>query len=89
MKLLVIFQHVKVDDGVLFATKDKMVFSLGTNYNGRLGLDFTRSTLLPEKVEILCGKNIKTFCCNDVMNDKERNLYQTTVFALTEEGQVY
>ena len=66
-----------------------MVYGLGINYNGRLGIGRASNTIYPKEVEILCGKNIKTFCCNTERNYENGSLYQTTVFALTEEGQVY
>lgn len=65
-------------DSALIMTKDNMVYGFGSNYNGRLGLEPNNYTQ-PEKVKILCGKNIKVFCCDD---------YIDCIFALTEEGEV-
>jgi len=55
-----------------------MIYGLGTNYNGRSGLD--KDYIQPEKVKTLCGKNIKIFYCNTDID---------CIFALTEEGEVY
>ncbi|KAL6423985.1 hypothetical protein ACFW04_009721 [Cataglyphis niger] len=68
------------DDAALIVTKDRMVYGLGNNCNSQLGIGNVTNTLQPKKVEALCGKNIKTFCCNNCM---------TCIFALTEERQVY
>jgi len=54
-----------------------MVYGLGTNYGGlRLDKDYIQT----EKLETLCGKNIKTFYCS---TDAK------CMFALTEEGEVW
>ncbi|KYQ51913.1 RCC1 and BTB domain-containing protein 1 [Trachymyrmex zeteki] len=45
----------------LIVTKDKMVYGLGNNVNGCLGIGDEDATLDPKKVEDLCGKDIKTF----------------------------
>lgn len=63
----------------MIVTKDKMVYGLGLNENGRLGVNDNNDIFQPRKVEKLCGKNIKTFCCYN---------YCSPVFALTEEGEV-
>jgi len=55
--------------------KDKMVYGLGTNYNGQLGL-LNEDCIELEEVETLYRKNIKTFYCSI---DAKCN------FALTEE----
>ncbi|KAL6419871.1 hypothetical protein ACFW04_011130 [Cataglyphis niger] len=65
-------------DAALIVTKDRMVYGLGNNCNSQLGIGNVTNTLQPKKVEALCGKNIKTFCCNNCM---------TCIFALTEERQ--
>lgn len=72
------FRYIELD-AALIVTKDKMVYGLGNNCNSRLGIGNVTNTLQPKKVEALCGKNIKTFCCNNCM---------TCIFALTEEGEV-
>lgn len=59
-------------------TKNRMVYGLGTNYNGRLGLN--KDYIQPEKIKTLCGKKIKIFYCNTDVD---------CIFALTEEGEVY
>ncbi|GAB1867664.1 RCC1 and BTB domain-containing protein 1-like isoform X1 [Camponotus japonicus] len=68
------------NDSALIMSKDKMVYGLGINHNGRLGFNKEEDYIQPEKVEGLCGKNIKTFYCNTTMD---------CFFALTEEGEVY
>lgn len=57
-----------------------MVYGLGCNDSGRLGIGNESITFQPKKVEALCGKSIKTFC--------SANPGFTSVFALTEEGEV-
>ncbi|KYN32781.1 RCC1 and BTB domain-containing protein 1 [Trachymyrmex septentrionalis] len=56
-----------------------MVYGLGNNTAGCLGIGNTNCTLFPKKVEALCGKDIKTFAYNNGPN----------VLALTKEGEVY
>jgi len=57
-----------------------MVYGVGTNLNGRLGLSNTNHNYInPERVEALCGKNIITFHCS---------ADETCFFALTIEGEV-
>ncbi|GAB1867665.1 RCC1 and BTB domain-containing protein 1-like isoform X1 [Camponotus japonicus] len=68
------------NDSALIMSKDKMVYGLGINHNGRLGFNKEEDYIQPEKVEGLCGKNIKTFYCNTTVD---------CFFALTEEGEVY
>ncbi|GAB1868571.1 RCC1 and BTB domain-containing protein 1-like isoform X2 [Camponotus japonicus] len=67
-------------DAALIVTKDKMVYGLGNNYSNQLGIGNISNTLQPKKIDVLCGKNIKTFCCNNWM---------ASIFALTEEGEIY
>ena len=62
----------------LIVTKDKMVYGLGKNVNGCLGIGNKNATLKPQKVEALCGKDIKTFACG----------IGPHVLALTKEGEV-
>lgn len=73
------FWYIKLDSALIMS-KDKMVYGLGINHNGRLGLNKEADYIQPEKVEGLCGKNIKTFYCNTTMD---------CFFALTEEGEVW
>lgn len=54
-----------------------MVYNLGINYKNKLELN--KDYIQPEKVEELCGKNIKTFYSNINID---------CFFALTEEGEV-
>ncbi|KYN08721.1 RCC1 and BTB domain-containing protein 1 [Cyphomyrmex costatus] len=63
----------------LIVTKDKMVYGLGKNIKGCLGIGDQNATLEMKKVVDLCGKNIKTFACG----------MGPHVLALTKEGEVY
>ncbi|XP_018308499.1 RCC1 and BTB domain-containing protein 1 [Mycetomoellerius zeteki] len=63
----------------LIVTKDKMVYGLGNNVNGCLGIGDEDATLDPKKVEDLCGKDIKTFAYG----------IGPHVLALTKEGEIY
>lgn len=54
-----------------------MVYGFGNNINKCLGIGHTVA-LQPEKVQVLCGKNIKKFVRKD----------GPQMFALTEEGEV-
>ncbi|XP_072763716.1 RCC1 and BTB domain-containing protein 1-like [Anoplolepis gracilipes] len=40
-----------------------MVYGIGKNCHGRLGIGDMSDIQQPKEVETLCGKNIKTFCC--------------------------
>ncbi|KYM89097.1 RCC1 and BTB domain-containing protein 1 [Atta colombica] len=62
----------------LIITRDKMVYGLGDNIAGCLGIGNTNCTLFPKKVEILCGKDIKTFAYSNGPN----------ILALTKEGEI-
>ncbi|EFN73540.1 RCC1 and BTB domain-containing protein 1 [Camponotus floridanus] len=68
------------DNAAMIVTKDKMVYGLGYNGHGLLGINDENDIFPPKKIEELCGKNIKTFCCYDSCSP---------VFALTEEGKIY
>lgn len=77
---LFILWHFKIGDAkaAIIVTRDKMVYALGTNNNGRLGFESKEyKTLQLEKIETLCGKNITKFVCCSQM-----------CYALTEEGKV-
>ncbi|KAK1124707.1 hypothetical protein K0M31_006071 [Melipona bicolor] len=63
----------------LIVTTDKVVYALGCNTSGCLGIGVSHSTLYPKKVEALCGKDIKTFAHGRGPH----------VLALTEEGKIY
>ena len=63
----------------LIVTMDKVVYALGCNASGCLGIGDSHSTLYPKKVEALCGKDIKTFAHGRGPH----------VLALTEEGKVF
>lgn len=63
----------------LIVTKNDMVYGLGCNRAGCLGIDDTSSTLRPKKIENLCNKGIQTFAYGSGPH----------VLALTREGQVY
>ncbi|XP_018392774.1 PREDICTED: RCC1 and BTB domain-containing protein 1-like [Cyphomyrmex costatus] len=63
---------------VFIITRDKMVYALGTNDDGRLGTGDTLPTLYPKKVEALCMKDIKKFACGECH-----------ILALTEQGEIY
>jgi len=75
---IIIYIYIKLD-AALIVTKDKIVYGLGNNYSNQLGIGNISNTLQPKKIDVLCGKNIKTFCCNNWM---------ASIFALTEEGEV-
>ena len=62
----------------LMVMRNKMVYAMGNNVNGCLGIGNTNSTLYPRKVEALCKKNIKTFAYGNGSH----------VLALTKEGEV-
>ncbi|XP_018392145.1 PREDICTED: RCC1 and BTB domain-containing protein 1-like [Cyphomyrmex costatus] len=74
-----VFVYGKLGNEALIVTKDKMVYGLGNNVNGCLGIGDENSTLELKKVEALCGKDIKTFACG----------IGPHVLALTKEGEVY
>ncbi|XP_076242589.1 RCC1 and BTB domain-containing protein 1-like isoform X2 [Calliopsis andreniformis] len=63
----------------LIVTHDKMVYGLGNNESGCLGIGTSSDTWVPQEVKELCNKNIKTIACND----------QLQVVAVTEEGEMY
>ena len=56
-----------------------MVYAVGSNTSGCLGIGDTQSTLYPKKIKELCGKDIKTFAYGKGPH----------VLALTEEGKVF
>lgn len=60
-------------------TTDLMIYGLGNNRDGQLGIGYIEKTTYPVKIDVLCGKKIK----------KLIYLSKPVVFALTEEGQVY
>ncbi|KMQ81902.1 rcc1 and btb domain-containing protein 1 [Lasius niger] len=60
----------------LIVTKDKNVYALDYN-KVDLKIGDTDIDLYPQKIEELCGKNIKTFACNSCF-----------ILALTEEGEI-
>ncbi|KYN22215.1 RCC1 and BTB domain-containing protein 1, partial [Trachymyrmex cornetzi] len=63
----------------LIMTKDKMMYALGNNIAGCLGIGDTHGTLYPKKVEALCERDIRTFAYGSGPH----------VLALTKEGEVY
>lgn len=73
------FIYVLIKAAALIVTKDKMVYDLSVNENGRLGISDNNKIFQPKKVEALCGRNIKTLCCDSSGGP---------VHALTEEGEV-
>ncbi|XP_025262589.1 RCC1 and BTB domain-containing protein 1-like [Camponotus floridanus] len=66
------------NDSALIMTKNGMVYSLGTNYDGELGLD--KDYIQLKEMKTLCKINIKTFYCS---------IDAKSIFAVTEEGEVY
>jgi len=48
----------------IVVTKSDEVFAIGSNAAGCLGLGDLQSTLMPKKVEALCGKGVKGMICN-------------------------
>ncbi|KYM82798.1 RCC1 and BTB domain-containing protein 1 [Atta colombica] len=58
-----VFVYGTLGNEALIVTKDKMVYGLGKNVNDCLGIGNKNATLKPQKVEALCGKDIKTFAC--------------------------
>ncbi|KAG5338370.1 RCBT1 protein, partial [Acromyrmex charruanus] len=74
-----VFVYGTLGNEALIVTKDKMVYGLGKNVNGCLGIGDKDATLEPQKVEALCGKDIKTFAYGNGPH----------VLALTKEGEVY
>ncbi|KYN05211.1 RCC1 and BTB domain-containing protein 1 [Cyphomyrmex costatus] len=74
-----VLNNLHIDAGQVFIiTRDKMVYALGTNDDGRLGTGDTLPTLYPKKVEALCMKDIKKFACGECH-----------ILALTEQGEIY
>jgi len=47
----------------IVVTKSDEVFAIGSNAAGCLGLGDLQSTLMPKKVEALCGKGVKGMMC--------------------------
>ncbi|KYN38601.1 RCC1 and BTB domain-containing protein 1 [Trachymyrmex septentrionalis] len=74
-----VFVYGTLGNEALIVTKDKMVYGLGKNVNGCLGIGDKDATLKPQKIEALCGKDIKTFAYG----------VGPHVLALTKEGKVY
>ncbi|XP_017764789.1 PREDICTED: RCC1 and BTB domain-containing protein 1-like [Eufriesea mexicana] len=74
-----VFVYGDLGNEALIVTKDKMVYALGSNTSGCLGIGDTNSTLYPRKVEELCNQNVTMFAHG-------KGPY---VLALTEEGKVY
>ncbi|XP_018048391.1 PREDICTED: RCC1 and BTB domain-containing protein 1-like isoform X1 [Atta colombica] len=72
-----VFVYGTLGNEALIVTKDKMVYGLGKNVNDCLGIGNKNATLKPQKVEALCGKDIKTFACG----------IGPHVLALTKEGE--
>ncbi|XP_054004464.1 RCC1 and BTB domain-containing protein 1-like isoform X2 [Hylaeus anthracinus] len=68
-----------IGNEALIVTKDGMVYGIGCNACGCLGINDNHSTLHPKKVEALCKRGIKTFA-----HGKSPH-----VLALTMDGQVY
>ncbi|XP_076633725.1 RCC1 and BTB domain-containing protein 1-like isoform X1 [Colletes latitarsis] len=63
----------------LIVTKDKMVYAVGYNSYGCLGISDNHDTLYPKEVKELCGMGIQTFAYGR----------RPHVLALTANGQVY
>ncbi|XP_043513909.1 RCC1 and BTB domain-containing protein 1-like isoform X1 [Frieseomelitta varia] len=78
-KVHMAFVYGNLGNEALIVTMDKVVYALGCNTYGCLGIGDSHGTLYPKKVEALCGKAIKTFAFG-------RGPY---VLALTEEGKIY
>ncbi|KAG5306665.1 RCBT1 protein, partial [Acromyrmex insinuator] len=74
-----VFVYGTLGNEALIVMKNKMVYGLGKNVNGCLGIGDKDATLEPQKVEVLCGKDIKTFAYGNGPH----------VLALTKEGEVY
>ncbi|OAD53000.1 RCC1 and BTB domain-containing protein 1 [Eufriesea mexicana] len=74
-----VFVYGDLGNEALIVTKDKMVYALGNNTSGCLGIGDTNSTLYPRKVEELCNQNVTMFTHG----------IGPYVLALTEEGKVY
>ncbi|XP_018368579.1 PREDICTED: RCC1 and BTB domain-containing protein 1-like [Trachymyrmex cornetzi] len=74
-----VFVYGEMGRETLMVMKNKMVYAMGNNVNGCLGIGDTNSTLYPRKVKALCKKNIKTFAYGNGSH----------VLALTKEGEIY
>ncbi|KAG5339698.1 RCBT1 protein, partial [Acromyrmex heyeri] len=73
------FKTGNLGNEALIMTKDKMMYALGNNIAGCLGIGDTHGTLYPKKVEALCERDIRTFAYGSGPH----------VLALTKEGEVY
>lgn len=71
--------HGVLSNRAIFVTNDKMVYAVGNNNHGCLGVGDTESSSRPRIVEVLCGKDIKTFAVGKGPH----------ILALTEDGKVY
>ncbi|KOC62519.1 RCC1 and BTB domain-containing protein 1 [Habropoda laboriosa] len=78
-KIYMTLVYGDLGDEALIVTKDGMVYGLGKNASGCLGIGDTHSTLYPKKIDTLCKKDIKTFAHGKGPH----------VLALTESGEVY
>ncbi|CAG2106487.1 unnamed protein product, partial [Medioppia subpectinata] len=62
IKLFHVFDDKK-GYNVLFATNDDMVYGMGSNYYGSLGLGHNRAVNTPHIIPELCQQNIQQFIC--------------------------
>ena len=76
--LALCFKIGNLGNEALIMTKDKMMYALGNNIAGCLGIGDTHGTLYPKKVEALCERDIRTFAYGSGPH----------VLALTKEGEV-
>lgn len=72
------FKTGNLGNEALIMTKDKVMYALGNNIAGCLGIGDTHGTLYPKKVEALCERDIRTFAYGSGPH----------VLALTKEGEV-
>ena len=60
IKYFYVFKDLR-GHNILFVTFDDMVYGLGPNWSGRLGLGHNTSIHTPQRVPELCHKNIHQF----------------------------
>ncbi|KZC13853.1 RCC1 and BTB domain-containing protein 1 [Dufourea novaeangliae] len=78
-KIHMVFVYGSSEKCGLIVTKDGILYALGNNKLGGLGIGDSQGTLYPTIVEVLSGKDIKTFAYGSGGH----------VLALTSKGEVY
>jgi alpha-tubulin suppressor-like RCC1 family protein len=62
----------------IFCTENNELFGVGSNTDGRLGLQWNNGTAIPQKIELASGKTVKQISCG-----------YSHALLLTSEGAVY